>query len=291
MWRTVSFYVTSLCPRTGYWDTPGWSDIIPGLIGCRGWSTLTRLTVWKTVPLGQLGPRDLENPQQSDNILPLNPEPMEPCVQDISDLGKSYLLVQYLRGTWILSIPMSTLSGCFSGLPTRRYLTTIFKEFTSVFSKKQSEKLPIHQCSGLSIGKVFTTLDLRGAYNLLRTLKRVDEPKLHLYKVWQFEFLVMPSDLQTPRQFQRMMNTRSEIRLENTPFSWGADQEKSISELKKAFSNSSFLAHPCDSKPFMLETDASDFAISGVLSQFDDLDQIRPVAFYARQMNSAERKL
>ncbi|KAH9250494.1 hypothetical protein BASA81_011668 [Batrachochytrium salamandrivorans] len=65
----------------------------------------------------------------------------------------------------------------------------------------------------------------------------------------------------------------------DTPFSWGADQEKSINDLKKAFSNSSFLAHPCDSKPFILETDASDFAISGVLSQFDDLDQIRPVAF------------
>ncbi|KAH9266936.1 hypothetical protein BASA83_010294 [Batrachochytrium salamandrivorans] len=75
----------------------------------------------------------------------------------------------------------------------------------------------------------------------------------------------------------------------DTPFSWGADQEKSINDLKKAFSNSSFLAHPCDSKPFILETDASDFAISGVLSQFDDSDQIRPVAFYARQMNSAER--
>ncbi|KAH6597799.1 hypothetical protein BASA50_004144 [Batrachochytrium salamandrivorans] len=75
----------------------------------------------------------------------------------------------------------------------------------------------------------------------------------------------------------------------DTPFSWGADQEKSTSDLKKAFSNSSFLAHPCNSKPFILETDASDFAISGVLSQFDDLDQIRPVAFYARQMNSAER--
>ncbi|KAH9270319.1 hypothetical protein BASA83_007660 [Batrachochytrium salamandrivorans] len=40
--------------------------------------------------------------------------------------------------------------------------------------------------------------------------------------------------------------------------------KKSQSRLKK-FSNSSFLAHPCDSKPFILETDASDFAISGVL--------------------------
>ncbi|KAH9244881.1 hypothetical protein BASA81_017690 [Batrachochytrium salamandrivorans] len=75
----------------------------------------------------------------------------------------------------------------------------------------------------------------------------------------------------------------------DTPFSWGTDANKVDQRSEKAFSNSSFLAHPCDSKPFILETDASDFAISGVLSQFDDLDQIRPVAFYARQMNSAER--
>ncbi|KAH9248664.1 hypothetical protein BASA81_013646 [Batrachochytrium salamandrivorans] len=29
-------------------------------------------------------------------------------------------------------------------------------------------------------------------------------------------------------------------------------------------------------------------AISGVLSQYDDTDVLRPIAFYARQMNSAE---
>ncbi|KAH9245092.1 hypothetical protein BASA81_017454 [Batrachochytrium salamandrivorans] len=64
MWRQCRFtspvFATDCC-----WDTPGWSDIIPGLIGCQGWSTLTRLTVWRTVRLDQLGPRDLENLQQS----------------------------------------------------------------------------------------------------------------------------------------------------------------------------------------------------------------------------------
>ncbi|KAH9270155.1 hypothetical protein BASA83_007669 [Batrachochytrium salamandrivorans] len=42
-------------------------------------------------------------------------------------------------------------------------------------------------------------------------------------------------------------------------------------------------------KPFILETDASDYAISGVLSQYDDSNTLRPIAFYARQMNSAEQ--
>ncbi|KAH9246304.1 hypothetical protein BASA81_016167 [Batrachochytrium salamandrivorans] len=43
------------------------------------------------------------------------------------------------------------------------------------------------------------------------------------------------------------------------------------------------------SNPFILETDASDFAISGVLHQHDQSNTLRPVAFYSRQMNNAER--
>ncbi|KAH9259906.1 hypothetical protein BASA81_001664 [Batrachochytrium salamandrivorans] len=63
MWRQCRF-TSPVFVTDCYWDTPGWRDIIPGLIGCQGWSTLTRLTVWRTVRLGQLGLRDLENLQQ-----------------------------------------------------------------------------------------------------------------------------------------------------------------------------------------------------------------------------------
>ncbi|KAH9245037.1 hypothetical protein BASA81_017519 [Batrachochytrium salamandrivorans] len=42
-------------------------------------------------------------------------------------------------------------------------------------------------------------------------------------------------------------------------------QEASFKRLKDAFARPGFLAHPNDEQPFILETDASDFAISGVL--------------------------
>ncbi|KAH9262627.1 hypothetical protein BASA82_000340 [Batrachochytrium salamandrivorans] len=60
----------------------------------------------------------------------------------------------------------------------------------------------------LSTGKIFTTLDLRGAYNLLR-IKEGDESKTSfITKYGQFEFLVMPFGLaNAPAQFQRMMNS------------------------------------------------------------------------------------
>ncbi|KAH6588894.1 hypothetical protein BASA50_010428 [Batrachochytrium salamandrivorans] len=256
----------------------------------------------------------------------------------------------------------------------------------------------------LSTGKVFTTLDLRGAYNLLR-IKEGDEPKTSfITKYGQFEFLVMPFGLaNAPAQFQRMMNAlfrdvvgkhvlvylddiviysdtmdehvkqvqsvlgvlrdnglyckaekchfyQTEIKYlgyiissngirmdpskisavqewptprkvrdlqvflgftnfyrslikdysnmtchltklfkKDSPFVWGPEQEKSLQALKDAFAHSDFLTHPDETRPFIVETDASDYAISGVLSQYDDTDVLRPIAFYARQMNSAER--
>ncbi|KAH9263142.1 hypothetical protein BASA83_013529 [Batrachochytrium salamandrivorans] len=75
----------------------------------------------------------------------------------------------------------------------------------------------------------------------------------------------------------------------DVPFSWGPKQETSFKKLKDAFARPGFLAHPNDEQPFILETDASDFAISGVLHQHDQTNTLRPVAFYSRQMNNAER--
>ncbi|KAH9263490.1 hypothetical protein BASA83_013126 [Batrachochytrium salamandrivorans] len=75
----------------------------------------------------------------------------------------------------------------------------------------------------------------------------------------------------------------------DTLFIWGPEQQTSFENLKTAFANSTLLLHPDDSRPFILETDASDYAISGILSQYDENEVLRPIAFYARQMNSAER--
>ena len=59
--------------------------------------------------------------------------------------------------------------------------------------------------------------------------------------------------------------------------------------LKSEFDIDKILIHADNSKPFVLETDASDVAIGGVLSQYDDDNNLRPVAFYAKQHSPAER--
>ncbi|KAH6598982.1 hypothetical protein BASA61_002744 [Batrachochytrium salamandrivorans] len=54
------------------------------------------------------------------------------------------------------------------------------------------------------------------------------------------------------------------------------EQQSSFENLKTAFANSTLLLHPDDSRPFILETDASDYAISGILSQYDENEVLRP---------------
>jgi len=48
------------------------------------------------------------------------------------------------------------------------------------------------------------------------------------------------------------------------------------------------LLHPDTQKPFIVECDASNFAIGAILSQKDDEGKLHPVAYYSRSLNNAE---
>ena len=75
----------------------------------------------------------------------------------------------------------------------------------------------------------------------------------------------------------------------DTPFSWGPDQTKAFGALKHAFTTAPILAHFNPDNPIVVETDASDYAIAGIISQIspDDGD-IHPIAFYSRSMQPAK---
>ena len=51
------------------------------------------------------------------------------------------------------------------------------------------------------------------------------------------------------------------------PFSWNPRAQASFDALKAAFTSAPILAHVDPSRPFIMETDASDFALGAVLSQ------------------------
>src|SRR5882724_7918283 len=53
----------------------------------------------------------------------------------------------------------------------------------------------------------------------------------------------------------------------DTPFSWGSDQTKVFETLKTAFTQAPILAHFNPDNPIVVETDASDYSITVIISQ------------------------
>jgi hypothetical protein len=73
----------------------------------------------------------------------------------------------------------------------------------------------------------------------------------------------------------------------NTPWRWDTSLQSAFDATKEAFISADVCRHFNPDLPIILETDASDFAISGVLSQVQS-DGIHPVGFLSRKLQPAE---
>ena len=89
-------------------------------------------------------------------------------------------------------------------------------------------------------------------------------------------------------QYSALTNPLTSLLKKDSLFAWESSQQEAFQKLISIFTSSPVLCHFDPSLPIILETDASDFAIGGVLSQIH-LDTItRPVAFYSRKLTPAE---
>ena len=68
---------------------------------------------------------------------------------------------------------------------------------------------------------------------------------------------------------------------------WGEEEQKAFDNLKQRVTEEPVLVLPQDSGKFRVETDASDYAIGGVLSQQQE-GKWKPIAFLSRTMTPAE---
>jgi len=70
-------------------------------------------------------------------------------------------------------------------------------------------------------------------------------------------------------------------------WTWNLEAETAFKELKQHFTTAPVLAHFDASKPVIIKTDASDFAIGAMLSQRDKENHLHPVAFHFRKFQPA----
>jgi hypothetical protein len=74
------------------------------------------------------------------------------------------------------------------------------------------------------------------------------------------------------------------------PFVWGGKEMEAFTRLKQSLAQAPTLATPDNSKPYVLHTDASGYAVGATLSQDLGLGRgLQPVAFMSKKMGPAQR--
>ena len=75
----------------------------------------------------------------------------------------------------------------------------------------------------------------------------------------------------------------------DVPFVWTDACEEAFQQLKQLLMRAPVLAYPNFSRDFLLETDASGLGLGAVLSQSQDDESIRPIAFASRTLQAHEK--
>lgn len=76
---------------------------------------------------------------------------------------------------------------------------------------------------------------------------------------------------------------------ETTPWEWTTARQAAFDALKVAFTSAPILTHYDPGRKIVVETDASDYAIAGVISHPDDRERLQPIAFYSRKLDTPEQ--
>src|SRR5207245_7167617 len=74
----------------------------------------------------------------------------------------------------------------------------------------------------------------------------------------------------------------------NAPWNFSDECRSSFNSLKEAFTSAPILTHWVPDVPITVETDASDYAIAGILSVTCSDAELRPFAFYSRTLTAPE---
>lgn len=75
----------------------------------------------------------------------------------------------------------------------------------------------------------------------------------------------------------------------NPRFKWTPEAQTAFDTLKTRLTSAPVLSHPDFTKPFVVQCDASNSGVGGVLYQVDDKGDEHPIAFMSQKLNGAQR--
>ena len=90
------------------------------------------------------------------------------------------------------------------------------------------------------------------------------------------------------KNFAKLVRPLVDLTKKGRQFIWSDECERVFTKLKECFSSPDILAYPLDEGDYILDTDASDMAIGGVLSQIQNGTE-KIIAYGSRSLNKSEK--
>lgn len=87
--------------------------------------------------------------------------------------------------------------------------------------------------------------------------------------------------------FSKITKPLTSLLKKDTAFTWSTQQEQAFNHLKTQLTTAPVLQYPNSDQPFILTTDASNYAAGAVLSQ-GEIGKDKRIAFASRTLNKAE---
>ena len=116
-----------------------------------------------------------------------------------------------------------------------------------------------------------------------RTGLACDPEKLSAVRNWH-----EPNRVKAVRQFVGFVGYYRWF-VKNFPFMWGSDQQKAFDALKACLLSAPILGFPTEDDRFVLDMDASLFAIGGVLNQVQNGEEV-VIAYASRSLRISQRR-
>ena len=168
----------------------------------------------------------------------------------------------------------------------RKHVKEVLRRLRKHRLYARADKCEFHKDSVEYLGYILSADGLTMSDDKVRTILEWPEPR----KVRDIQ-----SFLGFANFYRRFIPSYSEIVLpltrltrKNVPWDFSDACRKAFNDLKTAFTRAPVLHHWVPDRQITVETDASDYAIAGILSITSDSGELHPVAFHSRTLTGAE---
>ena len=168
-------------------------------------------------------------------------------------------------------------------------LEEVLKRFGNANLKLKPRKCKLFRQSIVYLGYLIDSSGVRPNPEVVELIKNLPEPtnvtgvQMFLGKANYYrKFIPNLADIAHP--LYELIKSKGKV-----SFKWEAEHQVSFDQIKSILTSGQVMAHPRTDREFVLDVDASDYALGVELSQADENGDLRPIFYGSRHLEKSER--